>query len=1248
VAGAVQWLAASPRNNWLLCLAIWGLCGLGWVAWSLHHIGWRYLALKGARLFGPAWRWLTTEWRLPLVLIGLLYMGLVGIEIVSQFDKIDPHSKSVSGIFHILHTGIYIPIDQSKPEKLPTLSQGSRPMEVLGIFVLSWLFWWAWQARRRMIIEEFVDFTSKEAQPTTKGLATLLADHLSRARDLYRTVDEQRAVIAVGVESISIRDANIKTEDVTDILKNAVSGNAKFNVGFLEVPVGLLMTLFARLVQGPRILCGLHKEGEQYILTAQLVGDRRPLSWRVEDTVPLAEAPPGKPRRLDDLVAELACRIFTDLALPNSVRWRATERFNEGLRIYRDCLRTPLKRKLKLRQAEKAFLRTLEEDERFYWAYYNLGLVYTGLGQTKAAEVAFREAIHSQEHRRWEPYYALAQVRFDADEREGNEPAGVLREREVKSQDMAIAGLCERVIALKWRTARGYRIRGRAERKEWEHSNSEANQRTEGYLARAKESGEHAVANSWLELCNEYWRRRSLEPENNRIPQRTSITRDCLHDLAITCLLLARYPRRGRDGRWNAPLTRRAERLLRQARYLTPSDSELCFEIARIHHARGRQAAHRGKRWRRHYELALQEYQAAMQISAMPARHWAYLWLLHTELAALRDHQAQPRPLWGHGMLQGSSPAQEQEEAARVWDKFLDRVQTTPRAVLDEIVRDFLEFQDEYPTSWTQERTALDERARQIRLWGDRMRLVARLRREVAQGRAGMETLEQEFRDHKEALPPDLGLDAAWEYSQRALALAQLYSEMSKDAEANVLLCETINRLEPLYRTLPEQPSPEDVWTAGQLALALGHLKLQLASLRSGVFQKTPPETRPAKPMAGLTSASDNLRRAREMMEGRYPLLTRRLEARTLLARALLQEKKVDEALMQAEQAVWRDPLSGYERLILGKVYESFDELEQARHLWEVALTREPDEPTYHLYVAGAYRRLGLESRSGPEREEALTRAKEYYQNALELYENGQCWLRGQAHYNLGEVCREQSLFEDALPHFRMAHALGFAPQTSIFQEGWACLNARRYDESVQKFQSVVNSLNLAEAGGAATSTQVIEPEVERSLSRGEMLLQAHLGLAFAYAERDVVQPAEASLEAAKTIWQRLSADEKQHVNMHLADCEGWILYKRSNGDLSAAIRRLQEAVTFSAHPDAYYHLAVVYTRQAQTDAGRAQEWLRQALDCCRYVRDMDTRQQFTARVEALEKRLHEQEAAFCMPAPSPGANGVSPAAVTS
>lgn len=263
---------------------------------------------------------------------------------------------------------------------------------ILAVYVILWLLWWAWQAHKRVVIATFMDYTGTTPVSDSQGLATLLVVKLAQLHELYRVVDEQRAVSTAATANQPI-DATIKVDDVSDFLMGAVSTQSKLNLGPLEIPIGTLLGLLGRFVQGPRIIGSLHKDNDNLILTAQRIGSIPTCSWRVDST-----SVDGAKKSIDEMVGELASRIFTDLSLSGTVRWKAAMSFSEGLRHYRDCLRSSKDRLLKLRRAERKFIETLEEDKDFVLAHYNLGVVYMELeqvegvmetGQLEAAEEAF-------------------------------------------------------------------------------------------------------------------------------------------------------------------------------------------------------------------------------------------------------------------------------------------------------------------------------------------------------------------------------------------------------------------------------------------------------------------------------------------------------------------------------------------------------------------------------------------------------------------------------------------------------------------------------------------------------------------------------------------------------------------------------------------------------------------------------------------------------------------------------------------
>jgi tetratricopeptide (TPR) repeat protein len=294
----------------------------------------------------------------------------------------------------------------------------------------------ALNARDRLLIGEFKvsPTTAPAASDPAAGAATcsvdlanLLLVEISRLGDLFRVVGDRRAVSSELGHGAAL-DATLSVDALVETLQGTVSADTKATVGPISLPLAPLMTLFGRLVQAPRLTGSLHRDEDALILTAQTTR-RGGLSWRVEASA-VPRRPDAEPKKdegpvLSAMVRELALRIYTDLALGRGVRWQASQRFVDGLWLFRSCLRTPKDRKVNLQRAEDLFLEALAEDEDFPLAYYNLGVVYTELHglavaagrsveaqmRLSAAETSFGRAIEKDPTHAG-CYFAFAQTQF--------------------------------------------------------------------------------------------------------------------------------------------------------------------------------------------------------------------------------------------------------------------------------------------------------------------------------------------------------------------------------------------------------------------------------------------------------------------------------------------------------------------------------------------------------------------------------------------------------------------------------------------------------------------------------------------------------------------------------------------------------------------------------------------------------------------------------------------------------------------
>jgi tetratricopeptide (TPR) repeat protein len=356
------------------------------------------------------------------------------------------------------------------------LSRGGRvallslvaPAIVLLVFKVEWwkvvlgycivlVIWAASRARVHIVIEAFDDYTAldmsapgddesgaqkpdrkERATPKDAGTAVLLANRLAEMRELYGFVDDPDTTPTPGRAT----GATVQLDDAASVLRSAVTAESTVSVGGISLPFGALMGLLSRVVQAPRLRGAIHGDDTAVVITAELTVGGQPYSWRLDAEV---DESMSARRKLDAMISdELAYQVFSDLTLQRQAMWPATKFWLLALDKMAECQRRPRNRRLLLTEAELNFANALAEDERFYLACLNLGIVYRRLAtlpgqlaQQKAryalaARRVFERAIKLRPDR-WEAYHALAEATWSAHRPEG-------------SLEM-IAGLCDRALS---------------------------------------------------------------------------------------------------------------------------------------------------------------------------------------------------------------------------------------------------------------------------------------------------------------------------------------------------------------------------------------------------------------------------------------------------------------------------------------------------------------------------------------------------------------------------------------------------------------------------------------------------------------------------------------------------------------------------------------------------------------------------------------------------------------------------------
>ena len=640
----------------------------------------RYSTLWISRLHGMIYGWLESGWRPPVVRI-------VNVSIIIWIVELFFYHLETFWARPFLNATLLKALSYDE-----ILIQGLPPESNLiswvtsGFSAVLWLYWkeiigiwfllevvgFAQRASHQLVIEEVVDYTTNpdskssdseksKSNPDSKssdeekpksiavGLSDLLRTKLVRISELYRVVDEQRAIPSEPGAGRPI-DATIKAEEISTLLTSAVSTDSKFALGPLIIPASSIIGLMGLILRGPRIVVSLHvkqendmrvddkKEGDEkketFYLTAHMVGGEEPYSWLVDGIEPLEEDEEQKTRSIEDMVTELAHRIFATLSFEESdpLPWKAAWNFNKGLQAYRDCLHTNTRRKLFLQDAERNFTNSLREDDGFSPTYYNLGVVYTELEQMDAAEAAFSKAIEKNE-KEWQAYYALALNIFERYKNHenlngsGRDSGGFRKEfcerrdidtseeiREIiktqhqEKQYQEAISLCEHVVRLLEgdasivnkdyaNLAKTYNLIGDIQGELSRH----ADKKTQ-YLCEAIKSCKIAALHSWGALLDAEARRDGVE--NMR-----DIASECLIDLAF---FQSKNYKNTRD--WN--YTIEAEKLLKQAIYIDPTDANMYLELGRNYCSR---------KERMYLDQAIEMYKSALQIAPEDSKFWAPL-----------------------------------------------------------------------------------------------------------------------------------------------------------------------------------------------------------------------------------------------------------------------------------------------------------------------------------------------------------------------------------------------------------------------------------------------------------------------------------------------------------------------------------------------------------------------------------------------------------------------------------------------
>jgi tetratricopeptide (TPR) repeat protein len=904
----------------------------GGTTWLTLSNLWRYPTLWLYRGLGRLQRITTRGWWPFVTTLALVIAILILSPLVLDLAASGLKALGVNGV-----------------DPAPKVGEWLSLLNVVLLMIVVLFVRWISSARNRVVVEGFVDFT-KDNATAVSGLSTLLVTELGRLRDLYDQIDDLSVPTAVGVEQHggfgrgkeAAGFLTVSADDVTNVLEGAIASDARIEMGPAKIPIGPVLAFFNRLTRGPRLTGSVHltEAGGGPTLTAQLIGKESSGTWRV-DQPHEPESPEQRKAFLDSMVRELACRMFTQLTLRGSVRWKAVKAFNDYLRFYDESRRTPRDRGRFLKKAQGKLLEAVAEDERFDLAYYNLGVIYTQLAQTEllaeqesddatsradfqraqlndarreAARVAFLRAA-AKNPERWEAYYAQAVTRFSRinpfEIGDTLEPDEKNPEDKKRREDLhAVIALCEQTLAIspKHGATRGavYDLLGMAQIRLGEN------------LLAALKNHRRAVHRSWMEYCRASRRDRARSTGQPELVDRARANATAaLHNLAFA------YERRALIGYGdeNIGLDRfdlsAAQRIFRWAARLAGDGNRVA---AACHFERGR-ALERAKRYRQ----AVNEFRRAGRINSRSCEYRA------CRARALAKRAVEP------GWQVTDAERTRLGAQAKTWAERALGLMARPFSLaVTPNTAEALDLECKATLDALQETyEALDD-ADEIK----RMKKIKYLRVEMEEALDGGGGAAQPER------PPDL---------------------------ARLLVIKT--RLES------EAAKKQREWELDQIQLALGRTRADGREWPAAhkIFSLL------------MERLLDVGLKDRIVEFGLYPHL----------ARSQRESKGSDnyvEALRTAAQSVRRDPLNVEGRREAGRAHFALGQYAEALAAWDHALWLSPSDPYLHYEVAMCHRRMSRDQTDEREREGMISKAKTHFAQAQELFDgedlDGEAWTR--------------------------------------------------------------------------------------------------------------------------------------------------------------------------------------------------------------------------------------------------------------
>lgn len=383
----------SEENIWTyICIATFFYAGVsvylivtGITLWGWHFVTFRYMAYWASWVFSLIRRiWKSGLFRIIFVLI----LSAVGW-----------------GVRQELYPG------RENYEFLQDILMFSTLLKILAITLVLLVIWQMFRYRKKLVISDFGDFTGdKELEPVIQGISAMILNEMNRLSILLNTIDEIQPDNMLQEKQISALTMDV--QDLGKELEEIIGPSSTINIAkVINIPLKPLYVFFRKKLRGPLLIGSIHMKGDKLIMSACLKGGKYNGSWQI-NAGDIDEPFETNSRLIIQMTNQLIFRIFAYIFREKSPRWETMKHYTRGLKIFRETVKTEENKKLNLIKAKNEFNLAIQKDNHFIQCYYNLGVIYSKLGNNNAATAAFSKAIEKQPGY-CHCYYQLASIHYN-------------------------------------------------------------------------------------------------------------------------------------------------------------------------------------------------------------------------------------------------------------------------------------------------------------------------------------------------------------------------------------------------------------------------------------------------------------------------------------------------------------------------------------------------------------------------------------------------------------------------------------------------------------------------------------------------------------------------------------------------------------------------------------------------------------------------------------------------------------------